>query len=583
MKSTKYIALLLSVLLVLSCFAGCGNSGETTAAGESSAAETVVSETEETAVAEETEEAAQSEEPTAEESESATGSEVPEEEAAQTVSIHYPIDGNITISVWRTFGAMMFGDLMDDYYGLPLLSNIQDATGVTLEFVSVDDMAGTENFNLMIASGDWCDLVGLSSYTGGMAKAYEDDLCYDLAPYLEEYMPDYYEDLMWLKENYPTAYKQTVTNEGNVLSVYDIYDEYVQEQGLVFRTDWAAECGLDDIVTIDDLNTYLDYVVTTYGPRYGMTPSNGGVIDGITGAFGIAGFDASGSSVDVGLFLEGDTVVSTMTSDKFRTYIEWFSDQYAKGAVYYDFYSESYGPDWINSYFSDGDVAISFLRSDKISTIINAANEESFDLTPTTSIVMNAGDTFTFGDEQTMTMSSYSIMTTTEHFEECMYFMNWFFTDEGYIVSNYGEEGLSFNYNEDGEVRFTDLIMESGYSNLVQVRNTYTAMIFSYYKDVDAFFYTYADIEQEAMEIWSQISDSSRLPSFELDGDASVRFSSLASDVVAYAATVVLQWLTCQVPLDDAAWDAYVETCNAMGLEEAVAIYQDGYDLFLQR
>jgi putative aldouronate transport system substrate-binding protein len=197
--------------------------------------------------------------------------------------------------------------------------------------------------------------------------------------------------------------------------------------------------------------------------------------------------------------------------------------------------------------------------------------------------VQNAGDTFTFGDAQTMIMCNACIMSSSENLETAMEFLNWFFTDDGYVLSNYGVEDLSFQYAEDGSVRFTDLIVNSEYSNKVQVKNMYGAMIFPYLKDMDAFYYTYADVEQQAIQIWNDISDESRLPSFDLDGDASSEFATLASDIVAYGATTVLKWLTGEVPLTDESWDEYVTNCNSMGLEDAVAIYQDGYDAFLAR
>ncbi len=355
---TRPLALLLSILMLVSVLAGCGSSS-TTADASSAQTDTEIGSVEA---------AAEDEASVAEETATEEEAENPEETAEEVATIAYPIDGNVTISVWRAFESMMWDGLMEGYSDMPLLETIMTSSGVEIEFVSVNDASSTESFNLMIAGGDWADLVGLDSYTGGLSKAYEDGLCYDLTDYLEEYMPDYANTLNWLEENYPNAYKATVTNDGNILSVYSIYSYYAQEQGLVYRGDWADECGLDEITTLDDLSIYLDYVVATYSPKYAMTPSTGGLIDGITTAFGIVGFDASGESVDLGLYLEDGQVVSSMTSEKFRTYIEWFADCYASGAVYADFYSETYGPDWINSYFADDDVAISFLRSDNRST-----------------------------------------------------------------------------------------------------------------------------------------------------------------------------------------------------------------------
>lgn len=569
----KLFALLLAVLLILGCFAGCGGS-------DASNVEAAVSEAKESAVAEAP--APEPEEVPVEASAEASVAEVEVIEEPKVV-IEYPIEGDVTISVWKPFETMMFGELMSSFYEMPMHQNIVDATGVNLEYVSVSDIGSYEQFNLMIASGDWCDLTNLSYYTGGLAKAYEDNLCYDLTDYLDEYMPDFKAALEDLKELSENGYKSTRTDSGEILAAYTIYDEYVQEQGLVYRSDWAEEAGLEDLVTLADLETYLEYTTNTYAPQFGMTASNGGIIDGITGAFNTVSFDASGSSANLGLYLEDGAVVSAITADTTKEYIRWFNKMYEMGAIYSDFFNMSTGPDWVNSYFSGDDVAISFLRSDKISTIVNDSTTEGFALRPTTSIIRNEGDTFTFGDLQTVVMANFSIMSTTEHLEECLYFLNWFYTEDGYELSNYGEENLSFVYNEDGSVSFTDIIVNSTYRNKVQVKNIYGAMIYPFVKDVDSFFYTYADIEQEAMDIWSQISDESRLPAFELAGDTASEVSTLASDIVSYAATQVMKWFVGEEELTDEAWDTYVATCESMGIADAVAIYQEGYESFLAR
>lgn len=569
----RMFALVLALMLVIGCFAGCGSTADSSVATEPESVQAVESAPE---TAPETEPAAEADEA----EEASVAEEVPE---APKVEIAYPIEGDVTITVWKPFETMMFGDLMSSFYEMPMHENIVAATGINLEYISVSDIGSSEQFNLMIASGDWCDLTNLSNYTGGLAKAYEDNLCYDLTEYLDEYMPDFKAALEELKSWSETGYKATRTDSGEILAAYTIYDEYVQEQGLVYRQDWAQEAGLEDIVTIADLETYLQYTTSTYAPQFGMTASTGGVIDGITGAFNTTCFDASGSSVDLGLYLENGKVVSAITSDSTREYISWFNKMYEMGAIYADFFNMTTGPDWVNSYFSGDDVAISFLRSDKISTIEGDATTPGFSLKPTASLVQNQGDMFTFGDEQTVTMANFSIMSTTEHLEECLYFLNWFYTDEGYVLSNYGEENLSFVYNEDGSVSFTDIIVNSTYRNKVQVKNIYGAMIYPFVKDVDSFFYTYADIEQEAMDIWSQISDESRMPSFELDGDTATEVAVLASDIVSYAATQVMKWFVGEEELTDESWNNYVATCEGMGLEEAVAIYQTGYESFLAR
>ena len=34
-------------------------------------------------------------------------------------------------------------------------------------------------------------------------------------------------------------------------------------------------------------------------------------------------------------------------------------------------------------------------------------------------------------------------------------------------------------------------------------------------------------------------------------------------------------------PLTDESWNTYVDTCNAMGLEDCVAVYQEAYDSYM--
>lgn len=50
-----------------------------------------------------------------------------------------------------------------------------------------------DQFALLIAGGDWPDIAvgGIRYYTSGSEAAVEDDVFFDLSPYLEEYAPDY--------------------------------------------------------------------------------------------------------------------------------------------------------------------------------------------------------------------------------------------------------------------------------------------------------------------------------------------------------------------------------------------------------
>lgn len=128
---------------------------------------------------------------------------------------------------------------------------------------------------------------------------------------------------------------------------------------------------MDAPVTVDDMFDYLTAVKNQYNCTYPIFIDNSAVLEGFTGAFGTAGINLGWT--DLGMMMDGDTVVSSLTDEHFRNYIEGFHKFYAAGLIKDDFYSESYGPDYINSYVSNDQCAVTSIRGDKFTTMTAAA------------------------------------------------------------------------------------------------------------------------------------------------------------------------------------------------------------------
>ncbi|MBD9283018.1 MAG: extracellular solute-binding protein, partial [Clostridiales bacterium] len=73
------------------------------------------------------------------------------------------------------------GDLMNQQVWAWLREN----TGVTIDLTVVDKTSQTDKFNLMIASGEYTDLLNIGDYTAGTEAAYDEDIIIDLGDYLE--------------------------------------------------------------------------------------------------------------------------------------------------------------------------------------------------------------------------------------------------------------------------------------------------------------------------------------------------------------------------------------------------------------
>ena len=95
----------------------------------------------------------------------------------------------------------------------------------------------------------------------------------------------------------------------------------------------------------------------------------------------------------------------------------------------------------------------------------------------------------------------------------------------------------------------------------------------------------YSDEVVEAINIFSNLEGTSTLHTYpngaSLTADQATSISTKVSDVVAYATEQCLKYVIGSEALTDESWNAYVETCNSMGLEDCVAVYQEAYDSYM--
>ncbi len=490
--------------------------------------------------------------------------------------ITYPLKDGDTLTMWRVFSAFIWSGLMESYADMPTLPIIEEATGVTMEFIECSDSAAYEQFNLTIASGDYPDLMAMDYFPGGVEAAYEEEIIIDLTDLVDEHMPNYMA-LVDTMDDY--TLKSIYTDDNRILRIWTLASDMVSEQGLSYRSDWAEEFGMSAPVTVDDMFDYLTAVKNKYNCTYPIFIDNSAILEGFTGAYGTPGVNLGWT--DLGMMMDGDTVVSTLTDARFKNYIAGFHKFYEAGLIKDDFYSESYGPDYINSYVSNDQCAVTSIRGDKFPTMTEAAVSPTFRFEAMAPLVENEGDTYKFRMKMSHTGNgNMSITTGCDDPEMALEFMNWFYTWDGYMVTNYGEEGVCFEYNENGDPVYTDFIVNNpdGY-NTMNLRNMYTNPVFNNYTNATAVFYTYDEVELSAFDIWnSNGTDECSLPTLSLTTDENTEYANIATTVYTYATEQILKWMIGEEDLTDESWNAYVDQCNAMELPRCVEIYQTVYD-----
>ena len=126
-------------------------------------------------------------------------------------------DQEITFTIWTS---------ADDYKHYtsynenPVIEQLNEKFNVKMDFQLPAIGTETDNFNLMIGTSDYTDVMNASYSLDGQSVLYQDGVIIDIAPYLETYMPNYYKTLQENEELHKLVYD----DEGHAFGIYYIED-----------------------------------------------------------------------------------------------------------------------------------------------------------------------------------------------------------------------------------------------------------------------------------------------------------------------------------------------------------------------
>ena len=598
----KVPTLILALCMILTAFAGCGNSApaaESAAPAASSVEEAPAEAPEAAPAAEETPEEAPApaaEEASAEEApaeEQPTGTVIPGTVAQTAVkngeidrSKQLPLtDNGETLSYWITtsFGASSGISSWNDHYGL---KKVQELTGVKLDITECNLVAAYEQFNLMIASNDLCDIVvsfeGL--YSPGADNAIEEDLIIDLLDYIDA-APIYQQ----LLEADPDWRASMETDDGHLASFKMLYteNEWVK-QSVALRGDWLDELGMELPVTYDEYHEVLLAFKNQFDPAYclniGTTLGNSWFEPG----FGIA-VSSSGSASSNDFYVEDDTVYSGFTSDRFRDYLTMLHEWYEEGIISSDYVSVGNLEFFENEYSAHaaaGDFGCIMGAAGLLSSYAAMSDDPDFEFVGGILPRNNEDETLTYLADSKLTGSDWapSVSANCSNIELAMGFLDFFYTEEGSMIANYGLEGESYTL-ENGEVVLTDAILSAG--DVQGALMAYKCNLSSIGDPNAGFALTSTPEGVAIMKAWTE--DQTALAS--MGGNASYpsdatltaeelsEASNLLSDIATYVSEAVPGFIMGTKSLDQ--WDAYCADLEGMGIADVVAIYQSAYDRYI--
>ena len=575
----KYLALLLAIAICVAMFAGCGSTAASSDDNAGSAAETTanaetVDSAEEAAPAEETapvEEAASSEE-------AVPADEAPAEEPA--VTIEYPIASGDEITLWYE------GDDNESTNNAWLAG--EEATGVHVSISYASRESADEQFSLLVASGDYTDIMDnvTDRYPGGGEAAISDEVIIDLGDYLDTCLPDYKACLTADED----VAKDLVTDGGNYAAVYQIYDEVrLPDSGPVIRQDWLDAQGLDKPVTYDEYEEVLLALKNAYDLSSPILMLADGVPENnyLVAGYGIAGkTEEAGQSYMPFYQVDGEVHYGVLEQG-FKDYLTMLNRWYDEGLFASDFATlDNSGRDSIqaseqcalwytgSSACGLGDEAGGMFTSD----------DPNYHVTAIADAVQNEGDMnhlSTIGKYKTN--HSMSISTSASNPELVAEWLNFWYTDYGSQLANYGVEGEGCTIT-DGVPGFSELITNNpDGDNYRDCLSYYTVTCVAYYSHVNRDMVTYNSDVIEAGDIWTSNRDNAyNYPDMALlSVEESEEFSSLYADIQTVVSENIPEFIMGVRSFDE--WDDFMSTLESLNIGRCIELKQAALDRYYER
>lgn len=575
----KYAALILAMLMLLTT--AC-QSGGTTAQSEASAS-SPQQKTEEPAEA-------SKEEPTA----LAQSEEEPEksaetEESSQEVSVYPLSDELVTLTYWGP-------DISSNNSALPTYQDItaydfwsfvEEQTGVHLDMTIVSMMSEAEQLGLQLASGDYMDLMAINEtqVSGGMTALLDQEIATDIAPIVQTDMPNYYSYISANEE----CMKLSYNDEGQMAGTRSWAEKYVPNQGLVIRKDLVDAMGLEMPTTIDGLHDTLTAMKTEYSLGAPMWLSSSGQNSlSIVGAMGSCGYAEDRGSTTDHLYVDDGQVISALTSDAYRDYLELMHQWYEEGLINSDFATNTDLEANTGAMLSGDTVVINAMYGQALAIQNSlAADHPEAQLYALPTPVKNPGDTNSFVNTTPLSNTSWRVITTAcEDSQLAARYIDWWYTRDGFLTANYGTRDLSYTLDADGTPKYADAVTNNSFgidaASAVEAYVT-TNPVFGLVAMDRTVYLADAQWVDDMIEIWTeQTSSENVLPSgVTLTAEETQQVTAALGDITTAASTETLKFIMGARDFDT--WGDYCQDINAMGLEDVVAVYQDAYQRYLAR
>ncbi len=512
--------------------------------------------------------------------------EAPEVEPA---AVSYPLcaPGEITLTWMRSAMQEAINVFEDDFSQNVQFREMEKLTGIHVEFDFLTDATWNEQFNLMLVAEDYPDIASAapSACAGSADQAYEDEVIIRLNDYME-LIPNYLNII-----NTVDTWANAVTDQGNLMGFY-----YVAQRnqpnfcGYCVRGDWMEDLGLEMPEIIDDwYQILLAFKEHKTGGVAPMDIANTGMpIDNwFAPAYGV-------NSVSPYLLQDNGKVFFSPTTDGYRAYLANLAKWYAEGLINQDFLSltgfEGMGAapaaDRLANNQSGVLPALYTLAGATFANIGQA--EEGFFAEMAKQPTLERGVPNKVGvrgtDTTKIMQNGAVIFTTCEYIPETVSYLDYIYSEDGILLSNYGVEGETFYYDEEGKPHAGDLLANNPDGlTFGQAREVYLTHTGAKYYLLDPEEESADPYALNYYNTWNDVGEWNLTNALTFTAEEQEERASLLTDIQTYVAEYSTKVIAGIEPLNDETWNTFVSQLGAMKADRVVEITQAAYDRYLAR
>lgn len=377
----------------------------------------------------------------------------------------------------------------------------------------------------------------------------------------------------WL-EKIPGADKMVKNDDGVYPAFYMLRaaDAPKSFSGMLIRQDWLTELGLEMPKTIAD----WDNVLRTFKEKKGAT---------LSGMWaGLQGLEYAFAVTDT-FYQDGDKVKFGPVEDNYNEFLTQFNTWYKDGILDPDIFTES--ADAVYAKIANGEIGALFgYTGSTFNKILTMDAEVAAGWVPAPVAVYSEENPVNVAFKtMPMQTTAYMISADCKNPELAAEFIDWIYSEEGTMLSNFGVEGVSYAYDANGVPYFTEEISKNpnGYSftDALEIYAgesnkpcviTREGMMASYTTEV----------QQKSLEMWMDEDNTIReVPTLTFTADESDELAGIMTDISTYVSENRINFIYGNRALDE--YETFRSDIKNMGIDRALEIYQAAFDRYLAR